>query len=366
MLRASRKSDLSFEISGRLVEVDVDEGDHVEAGDRLARLDCERISARLQSAKASLQQANAVLAELEAGPRQETIATSKAEVASVNADVARLQKDFERSEQLFSTLAISRERFDAARFQLDAAAAKRDAAQKKLDELLAGSRIEQIDAQRASVARIESDVRGLELELEDGQLFAPFAGRIAARYLDEGTVVTPGTPAFQIIEGGELEAWIGLPPSAAGQLEIGSAYTGTVSDDTFEMKLQSLRPTLDPQTRTQNAVFLLSQDAAKFGLVDGQIVRMETTQRVEAKGIVLPTSALVPGPRGLWSLFVAEPSPDPETYTIEQRDVTLTDALGAKSLVSGTLQDGDRVVTEGVHRVVAGQAVSIVQRVESP
>ncbi len=371
VLSASRKSQLSFEIPGRLIEVDVDEGALVEAGQRLARLDCQRIEARMASAEAALHQASAVLAELEVGPRAETIATAKADLTSVDADVARLKKDFERSQKLLLSRAISRERFDAAKFQLDAVEARRDAAQKKLDELMAGTRIEQMDAQRATVARLESDVRALKLELEDGELFAPFAGRIADRHLDEGTVVTPGMAAFQIVEDGQLEAWIGLPPESARQLEIGETYIGSIGTLEIGLKLKSLRPTLDEQTRTQNAIFSLTDDSSKLGLVDGQIVRVSIVQRIEADCVALPTPALMPGPRGLWSLFVAVPSQDEvlsneAAYIIERRDVTLTDTLGDTSFVSGTIQHGERVVVEGAHRVAAGQTVAIVLRERAP
>lgn len=352
-LVARRTSRLSFERGGRVVSLLVDEGDCVKEGQVLARIDVGQVETRLAAARAAVEEAQAVLQELVAGPRAEVIASSRATVSSLNADVTRLENDFQRSKELLESRSISQEKFDAVKFQKDAIVFRRDAAQRQLDELLAGTRAEKLVAQRATLDRLEAECKTLELDLEDGKLLAPFAGKIAERLLDEGTVVSPGTAAFELVDDQHLEAWVGLPPAIAADLVLGETYTATVQDKRFRMKLRSLRPSLDELTRTQNAVFEIEREATM--LVPGQIVRLAVTQRINSAGVVLPTSALVPGPRGLWSVFVAKPISG--GWVVEQRDVTLIESLGTRSLVTGTLADGMHVIVDGVHRVVAGQRV---------
>lgn len=356
-IKAARESQLSFERPGRIVALTVEEGDRVEAGQLLARLDVEQVASRLEGVNAQLAKEEAVLAELVSGPRQETIASMEATVASLRADVQRLRLNFERSERLLGTAAISRERFDEAKYRFDTALAQQDASQKQLDELLAGTRGERLDAQRAIVQGLKAQAKTLRLDLEDGQLRAPFSGRIAERVMDEGTVVSPGATALKIVEDHRLEAWIGLPTQSSASLKIGESYVATAGGMEVAAVLRSLRPQLDPVTRTQNAVFELSEPT---GLVPGQIARLNLSEHIDASGLLVPSSALVPGNRGLWNVRVVRREGD--RSVAEQRDVEVLYALNDASLVTGTLMAGDLVVTDGAHRVVAGQAVTPVVR----
>ena len=353
-VKAARDSRLSFERPGLIVAVLVDEGDDVTAGQVLARIDVEQVVAQLSSVEAQLSQANAFLNELESGPRKETIAATRARLQSVDADTKRLQLDFDRFEKLIAQGAVSQERLDQTKYALAASVAQRDSVQKELDELLAGTRQEQLDAQRSAVRRLEAERKRLELDINDGTLIAPFDGQIAERFLDEGAVVDSGMPVVRIVEDKKLEAWIGIPPSATDSLANGKTYPARIGDRPVNLELVSLRKSLDPTTRTQNAVFSLDE-AATSTAVPGQLVRVVLQQQVQTNGYLVPQTSLVPGPRGLWNLFVVS-----DDDRIEQRSVEVLYSLGESCVVDGTLTAGEHVVSDGVHRVVAGQQVTRV------
>lgn len=354
VVKAARESRLSFERTGRVLSMLVDEGDRVQKGQLLATIDVELVSARLDAANAELVQAQAVLAELVSGPRAETIASARAKVASLEATSKRLERDFRRSGELIANAAISQERYDATKFALEAAQAERDAAQRQLDELLAGTRTEKLDAQRAAVRQLEARVQSLILDLEDGNLHAPFSGRIAERLVDEGTVVTAGTTAFQIVEVSSLEAWIGIPRTSARHLQVGQFYDVWISGRAIPGELISLRPQLDSVTRTQNVILQLHPSDTS-DVVPGEIARFAASEQIDATGFRLPTTALIPGARGLWNIFVVDETITP--HVVEQRNVELLYSLGDSSLVDGTLRKGEAVVIDGAHRISAGQEV---------
>ncbi|MEN0110049.1 MAG: HlyD family efflux transporter periplasmic adaptor subunit, partial [Planctomycetota bacterium] len=228
-LVARRRSTLSFERAGKVVELLADEGARVSAGQLLARLDTRRLDARRAQAVADLSEGNAVLRELVAGPRQETIAAATAEVRNLAAQRDVVARNLQRRERLVPTGAITREEYDETVFELRAADARVDVAQKKLDELLAGTRVEQVAAQRARVGAIEARVADINHELEDSTLVAPYAGRVARRQVDEGAVVGAGERVFEIVEDDALEAWIGVPPTSAGRLQVGEPIRVTIA-----------------------------------------------------------------------------------------------------------------------------------------
>ncbi|MDI9630661.1 MAG: biotin/lipoyl-binding protein, partial [Acidobacteriota bacterium] len=100
---------LGFELPGRLVAVLPREGDRVEAGAPLARLDAAELEARHAQAAAQVAAARAQLAELEAGSRPEEIAAARAALAAAEERVADAERDVERARRLYDGRAIARE-----------------------------------------------------------------------------------------------------------------------------------------------------------------------------------------------------------------------------------------------------------------
>ena len=155
-LVAKRRSTLAMERAGRVIKLHADLGDRVAAGQVLAQLDTRRSEAQLAVARAELAQAEAVLAELQAGPRKQTIDAARAQLETLAAqrDLARVLAV--RRKRLVATRSISDEEYDEARYALEAAVARTEAARQALNELEAGTRPEQIEAQRAAVAAAEA------------------------------------------------------------------------------------------------------------------------------------------------------------------------------------------------------------------
>ena len=349
-LVARRRSALSFERAGKLVDLKTDEGERVEQGQLLASLDTRRLVARRAQAEADLAQASSVLRELIKGPRDETIAAAEAEVRNLAAqrDVSRRRLD--RRAQLVESRAVSQEEYDDALFEFRAAEARVDVEQKQLDELLAGTRVEQVEAQRARVASLEARLADIKHEIEDAELRAPFAGRIAARRLDEGAVVAAGEAVFDLIEDDKLEAWVGAPPASAALVEPGMKLGVKIAGVAYDATVRSVRPELDNTTRTQLVVLDLHEPR---GLVAGQVVRIGVREPVAMTGIWVPTAALAPDRRGLWSALVVD-----DAGKAAPRPVEIIENDGDRSFVRGALQPGERVIVGGAHRVVAGQRVA--------
>ncbi len=114
IVKAKRKSQLSFERSGRVDQIDVEEGLRVQAGQVLARLNTEQLEAQVRKLEADKRAAEALLAELKAGPRQETIDAARADVREqeVQLDLAIVSR--RRRENLLKDRLVAREEYDQA------------------------------------------------------------------------------------------------------------------------------------------------------------------------------------------------------------------------------------------------------------
>ncbi len=353
VLRESRRSQVSFQLAGEVLRLEVDEGDLVAADQPIARLDARHIRARAAQITAQLAEATARLDELLAGPRKETIAAKRAELRGLRATSASLKLRYDRREQLVQAAAVSKEEYEVLLYDYHTAAAMADVAQRQLDELLAGTRAEQIAAQRARKDQLEAQLEDVQYELEDTVLLAPYASRVSRRFIDEGTVVSAGESVLELLDEQHLEAWIGLPAAATSSIQNGDHHTISVADVEYDAVVQSLAPDVDRQTRTRNVILRLTDSAAT--VYPGQVVRIEVDESVGESGYWLPTTALSRGVRGLWSVFVVDDSENGQV--VVRRDVELLDSVGERSFVRGTLQPGERVVASGVHKLVVGQRV---------
>jgi RND family efflux transporter MFP subunit len=321
-----RSSDLGFQNSGLLKTVLVEEGERVEEGDLLAELDTSRFEGRRRELLAELTQNRASLEETRA----------RLEFAEVTT---------KRRESLLKTDNVSRQLFDEARFDVQA--------------LKSAAR-----AHRASVERVAQAVKIVEIDIENSKIYAPYSGTIVSRKADEGTALEAGRPVFTLIEDNVKEVRIGLPTSTAGRLIAGKLYNIKVHGVEHEALLRSVLTMVDTQTRTVPAIFEIAEPESARSIRSGELARIEIDIRIEDEGFWLPIDALIGGRRGLWNAMALEPAAEAEgLYRVSRREVQVLHSETERAYVRGAMSDGDIVVASGLHRVVPGQ---IVRLVDSP
>ncbi|NET37739.1 MAG: HlyD family efflux transporter periplasmic adaptor subunit [Cyanothece sp. SIO1E1] len=368
-----RRSALSFELAGKLTQITVDEGDYVEPNTPVAFLDASTLKTKQQELLAQRKQMRAQLKEMQAGSRTETIAAAQALVRQLNQQLQLARQKNTRRGNLYNQGAISLEQRDEAVNQVSTLQARLDNAQSQLDELLAGTRPERIEAQQALIEQQDATIASLDLELAKGILRVPFAGTIAARLVDEGTVIEAGQPILQLVENNQLEAHIGVPVNAADNIQTGDTFSLQIGPHQHSAQVTAILPQLDPQTLTLTIVLKLTHlkrtQASAKAVVPGQVAKLQLAETVDHPGYWLPITALVETERGLWSCYVLGEKPDSTVsdqtvFRIEQNNVEILHTESDRVLVRGTLQPNQQVIVDGIHRLVPGQLVS-VSHVES-
>lgn len=355
---ARRTSQLAFQAAERVDRILCGEGDYVTKGQLLAQQDQAALKAQFDAAVARSKQTTAVLAELEKGPRQETIEAARAELSQLKARSQGALADYRRQIALRKSRASSASEYDAAKFEAEASKSAAIAAEQRLSELLAGTREEQIDAQRGALGVITATVAQAKTRLEQTNLYAPFSGRISRRFVDEGSLPQRGTAVLEIVESDHLEVRFGVSPEIARELQPGDSLSFTSGSATAAGKLKQVQPKLNRSTRTQMIIATLSE-SEKSGLVDGQMVTVEFAIASKMPGFWIPTEALQPQLRGLWSVLIAESDGDSGQAIAKRRDVEVLATWGRWSRVRGTLEESEKVIVEGAARISSGQRIAI-------
>ncbi|GAA3957470.1 efflux RND transporter periplasmic adaptor subunit [Allohahella marinimesophila] len=311
-------SDLGFQLSGELVELLVNEGSQVKAGAALARLDTARAEENLTQLKAQRNEADSALQQAESSLR--------------------------RVQDLIG---------------------KGFANQQDLDDRKA-----QRDGLRSRIVAIESNIRVAERDLEDSTLYAPFAGQILQRFVDQGSVVQAGQPVLRLNQSGALEARIGVPVNARKRVSEGERFKLTAGGLEAEGVVTALVSDVNTGTRTLTAILQIENDP---GFVPSDLVRLELDEIQRQTGIWVPAHALNEGLRGLWSVYVAVPAGEqttdesmPQVHELVRKDVEILAVQSRQIYVRGTLEDGDLVVADSTMRFVPGQLVSVVSNTTLP
>lgn len=229
-----REVELGFRVSGRLLEMDFDEGDAVTAGQRLAVIDPEPYREALAVAEARVQQAQADLDKLNRGSRPQEVQQARARVREAEAPFANAKRDFDRQQELHETGASSRKTLDAARAHQDETAARLVAARAALALAEEGFRREDIAAAGAALAAAIAQRDQTKTQLADTALLAPSDGTVLARVREPGTMLMRGAPVYTLSldKPVYVRAYVGEPD--LGKLAPGT--TVSVTTDSSEKR----------------------------------------------------------------------------------------------------------------------------------
>lgn len=304
VIEASTDSNVGFEVPGLLQELMVSEGDYVNTGQILARLDTRQQRASLALAKA---QEKEVAAQLK---------------------LARLA--LSRAISLLEQNLISQREVDEAVLAVDTAIARLETTQ--------------------------ASVENAQIVIDKSSLVAPFDAVVSRKLTEPGSIVGPNVPVVRLVSVGGREAHIGLSPKYADIVRLGADYPLLAGDQRLVARLRTVGDDVDPQTLTVLSVLTLAEDQS---LRVGQTVAIELSEDVAASGGWLPTTALLEGDKGLWTVLVTRGNELGETITVRE-SVEVVHSNADRVFVRGTLPNNAFVVASGLQKLSPGSPVEVV------
>lgn len=220
---ASDRIELSADAAEPIVDIAVAEGVRVSRGDLLVRQDTARAEANVANADADLAQARARLAELVRGPRREKIAAARAAVAGAREELAFRQVEYERIQDVFERDLATAALRDQAEAALDAARAGLDLYEAQLEELLAGTTVEELDQAEAAAAAAEARLEAARVALDRLSLRAPADGITDSRLFEIGERPAPGQPVMIMLAGEQAYARVFVSEALRARVGPGTA-----------------------------------------------------------------------------------------------------------------------------------------------
>ena len=230
----AHESLVSFKVMGRIVELPVDEGMAMKAGDLLARLDSADYRQQVAVDEATQHVRSRQLALGLAGSRWQEIEAAKQTVVDSKADLEQKKKDLARYQALYEKDEISGQTRDQAATNVTRAQAAYDRAQQILNELVEGTRKEELDVDRSNLRQARENLDMSQIRLSYTVLRAPFDGIVLVRQAELGEVVSPGTPIVTLADLDHIWLRVYLPETDLGKVHWGQAVN--VRSDTYPGK----------------------------------------------------------------------------------------------------------------------------------
>ncbi|CAG0997365.1 hypothetical protein MTYP_02641 [Methylophilaceae bacterium] len=218
--------DVSARSAGRIEEILVNDGDFVKAGQILARIDSEAMSAQLRQAEAQAQQARdaILIASNQLAQRESEKAAMHALVAQREAELVAAQSRSARSAMLVEEGAASRQEDDDDRIRvrsIEAAIVAAKAQVRASEAAIATARAQILGAQSAAKAA-DATVERFKVDIADNELKAPRDGRIQFRVAQPGEVIGIGGRVLNMIDLSDVYMTFFLPSALAGRVALGS------------------------------------------------------------------------------------------------------------------------------------------------
>ena len=301
-VEAIQQSVVGFDRAGQVIDILVDEGQRVEAGELLAQQDQQRIKANMQELDASLNRARA--------------------------DLRLNELSAQRVTELVSKNLESSQRLDEVRAAMAAAT--------------------------ALVAEVKARQASLVLELDKTRLVAPYAALVHSRAVDQGEVVNAGQAVLVLQQQDGLQARFALPAAQAQQFAIGDSTTLRFKEQSIPARVKSIAQQRNAATRTVDLIFSL--ETHNVALMAGDLLRLNRQQQIHTPGLWVPKSALISGVRGLWSLFVVEQNAQGQEQLVSKL-VEIAYVDEEQVYVSGAIAPDAKVVVTGIHKLVPNQIV---------
>ncbi|HAT85919.1 MAG TPA: hypothetical protein DCS30_08240 [Rhizobiales bacterium] len=356
----AQQVDLSFRVSGQIVELPIRAAQQVEKGQIVAKLDTRDLKNTIAQLESQLEQAQANLAAMASGARAEDVAALKAAQEAAQAKTDAAAQQVERSKTLFSRGVITKAQLDNDTTSLTVAKAELESRRQELIKGQAGSRPEEISAQEAGIKGLQAQIQAAQNNLADATLRTPFAGVIAKRQVDNFFNVQAKESIAILQKLDRLDLVLDIPATDVARFSNKKnpdvkATLDALPDQAFDVKLVDFSTQADAATQTFRArVSIAPPD--DITILPGMTGRIWVVEKLKGQSVLsIPVTGLASEPDG--SAFVWVIGQDKK---VSKRSVKAGQITGADVAILEGLKAGEMIASAGISALQAGQMVNPV------
>jgi len=315
---------LSSQVMATVLDIKVQPGDRVSAGQTLVTLDARNLETAQRQAQSGLNEARNGLPETDSA------------IASAQAQLDLAQSTLRRMKELLDKRSLSPQEFDESSARVKLAQAALAMAQARKRQL--NDKVQQAEqaVQQAAISRAYSEIK------------APFAALVIARRAEPGTLASPGVPLVDLEQQGSYRLEVAVEEARLAQVKRGT--TVEVILDALNVPLSGRIAEIVPSIEPSSRAFIVKIELASSPVLRGGLFGRARFPVGERPALAIPRGAILT--RGqLQSVFVED------SGVARARLITVGSAHGDTIEVLSGLRPGDRLIYPVAANVVDGSPV---------
>lgn len=344
-------STLSFQQSGPIVGVYVNEGDRVSAGQLLAKIDDSTLTAQLAQDEALISQSSARARSSQLNVPITSAQTSSASRAA-KAALDNAQLNYNQNLQLFKQGYVSQTQLEQSRSAYINAQSQYRSAIANQQSTQVQSANAQADV--AAVQSAQAQANTLRVQIGQTALYAPFNGVVTARLADPGAMASPGTQVLRVSRIDDVWINVNVPDEDLAYVRPGVPVTfrsGSLDGKTFSGRIDTVNATPTQGTLSYRA--RIRQANPGNVLRGGMLVNVTIQKENHPNAIVVPRAAVAQTDQGS-NVFVVKGD---KAQQVPVQVGLQTDTLA--EVRSPQVQPGTTVITTRPDALQNGSTVAV-------
>lgn len=340
-------SNLSFLVSGKVIQVVPREGDYVRKGDVLASVDPIDYRLALKAASAQADMARAALDKAKNPIRPELL--EQARIA-----YERAGDEHRRMKMLYDAKSLAPNDYQKVK-------AAYESAEQQYEQAKRGGQKEDRSQAAAALDLALANEAIARKHLSDTTLYSPMDGFISGRYISPGELAAPARPVFEIVRLDPAEVSVGVPETDVHIVRVGQKAVVTIPalpEESFEGVVRLINVSADPASRT--FMTRISVANPKHVLRIGMVAEARIYGDKPVRRLTLPVEAVVREPQGATIVFVYFP----DQKQVYAKRVEVGTIFGDEIEIRQGLDGKELIVSGGQERLRDGVAVTATMSVE--
>lgn len=358
-LQADEKAMISPKVSGKIMEIKVEEGYRVQKGQLLVRMDDTELQLDLKRAEATIEE---LKARLEAAKTE--VDNAQARLTAMEASVNRSQADYnlkvlekERTERLVLNQSLPQQKLDYAKSALDMASASLEASRAELESGRSGLRAAEagLKTSQASLGSGEKSLAIARERLQDTRITAPISGTITKKIMNLGDVVDSGKTILVLEKTDSLELRAKVSSEYLQEMKAGQEmilYPDGILTP-IKTSLSRINPAIDPLDRS---IEIVSEIPNPDNLLKpGLFAKVEIITEILKEVVVVPSTSIVER-NNQRVVFIAE------NNQAKMRQVVLGFEAEDRNVILEGLKGDELLVIEGQNELAGDEFLKIKKR----
>lgn len=339
---------------GKVATVDVKVGDKVSVGQTLFTLDTKDYAPQLEQAEAGVKAASANLERTSDSGFTQQLLQAEQLVGKLQIQYNTVKDSYDRTQTLYSAEAVSKKEFDDVKTQFDAITIDLKNAQDSLELLKSKAGPQATKSAAAALEQAQAGVSAVQVQINNANITAPIAGVVSEKAVEVGQLAGGQSGYVTVIDNSSLDAEINIPDKMLSKIQVGLSVPITINSSPDE-KLTGVIESISPNTSSKNNFYVVKVkiDNSKEDIKAGMFAKISLPAEKKDNILMVPNET-IKMENGVNYLYTV--------YNGEVKKISVETGISNEKFteVTGKVEDGIDVITEGQNLLTDGEKVNLV------